>query len=108
MSEKGQIKINSYRTKRGKTVKAHCRQDTGKSGKGKRLFTLKKGDLTRYGYSLKLNEQERKKALEKAINKYSKNTMIKKLNVLRILHKNTNPRYASNAYSDMKYIQSMK
>jgi hypothetical protein len=103
---KGEIKIKSYKTKRGRTVKAHCRKDTGKPGKGKRLFTLKKGDLSRYGYSLKSTEQERKKALDKAVNKYSKNTMIKKLNVLRVLHKNTNPKYASRAYTDMKYIQS--
>lgn len=101
---KGQIKINRYKTSAGRIVKTHCRKDTGKPGKGKRLFTLKKGDLTKYGYSLKLNEDERRKALDKA--KFSKNRLIRKLNALRVLHKNTNPTYASRAYRDMKYIQS--
>ena len=101
----GQIKINTYKTKNGHTVKAHCRRDVGKPGKGKRLFTLKKGDLTKYGYSLKLSKEKREKSIKKAMNTISKNSMIRKLNALRVLNKNTNPLYSSRAHSDMKYVQ---
>ena len=103
----GKIRIKTYKTKDGRTVKAHCRTDVGKPGKGKRLFTLKKGDLTKYGYSLKLNRDNREKSIRKAMNKISKNKMIKKLNALRVLHKNTNPLYSSRAFQDMKYVQDM-
>lgn len=38
---------------------------------------------------------------------FSRNTLIKKLNALYVLQKNTNPMYAKKARSDMKWVQSL-
>lgn len=102
---KGKILIEQYKTKDGRIVKSHCKKDMGKPGKGKKLFTLKKGDLTKYGYSLKKNAIERIKSLNKAIIDIPKNRLIRKLNALSVLHKNTNPMYSRRARNDMKFIQ---
>lgn len=103
----GKIHIKSYKTQKGVTVKAHCKTDLGKRGKGTKLFTVKKGDLTKFCYSLKINNDMRRNALKKAIKKIDKNTLIRKLNVLAILHKNTNPIYSKRAKKDLKFIQSL-
>lgn len=105
--KRGQIKIASYKNKKGTTVKAHCKTDLGKSGKGRKLFTVKKGDLTKYCYSLKIGKDMRHAAIKKALKSIDKNTMIRKLNVLAILHKNTNPKYAARARHDLKFVQSL-
>jgi hypothetical protein len=102
---KGKIVIHSYKTKNGKTIKKHCRKDMGNPGKGKKLFTLKKGDLIKYGYSLKNNAIERINSLNKAFITIPKNTLIRKLNAISILHKNTSPLYSKRAKNDMRFIQ---
>lgn len=106
-TRKAHIRKNGIRVKSTK-VPASCIKDLGKKGKGKKLFTLKKGDLSKYGYSLKKNKDLRHKSLKKSMNKFGKNTLIRKLNALHVLHKNTNPNYSRKARSDMKWIQSQK
>jgi hypothetical protein len=92
---------------KGSRVKSACIKDMGKPGKGKRLFTLKKGELTQHGYSLKSKADRRRKALKRSMKKIGKKgTLVKKLNALYVLHKNTNPVYAKKARSDMKWVQS--
>lgn len=86
-------------------VSAKCIRDLGKKGKGQKLFTLKKGGLTKYGYSLKIDTDKRLNALTKSRKEYDKNTLIKKLNALYVLHKNTHPLYAKRARKDMMWIQ---
>ena len=103
----------AYTRKDGTRVKAtkvpaSCIKDLGKPGKGKKLFTLKKGELSKYGYSLKKNKNLRQKSLKKSMNKFGRNTLIRKLNALHVLHKNTNPSYSRKARSDMKWVQSQK
>lgn len=98
---------NNGTTVKKTRVKASCIKDMGKPGKGKKLFTLKKGDLTKYGYHLKSNKETRHKSLNKAKKHISYASLIRKLNALSILHKNTNPVYASKARSDMKYLREM-
>lgn len=102
---KGEIRIQSYTTKRGTKVKSYCKKDLGKPGKGKKLFTLKKGELSKYGCHLTKPRQERQNALKKAMKKFDRNTMIRKLNALSILQKNTNPNYSRKAKTDMTFIQ---
>lgn len=104
--KKGEIMVDSYKTKKGTVVKKHCKKDLGKPGKGKKIFTIKKGGLSKYGYSMKNNDTERKKALNKASKHIPKNTLIRKLNALYILHRNTNPTFSNRARKDMKYIQN--
>lgn len=101
----------SYKRKDGKIVKGSkvpsvCIKDMGKPGKGKKLFTLKKGDLVKHGYSLKISVEQRRNALQKSLRNIDNGTLVKKLNALYVLHKNTNLIYAKRARSDMKWIQS--
>lgn len=102
---KGSIRIKSYTKKSGIKVRSHCKKDLGKPGKGKKLFTLKKGELGKYGYKLSKSRNERQEALKKAMKKFNTNTMIRKLNALSILQKNVNPKYSRKAKSDMRFIQ---
>lgn len=107
----------AYRRKDGTRVKkstvkktrvpSSCIRDLGNVGKGKKIFTLKKGDLTKFGYSLKNDATTRHNALKRSMSIFSRNTLIKKLNALYVLQKNTNPMYAKKARSDMKWVQSL-
>ena len=103
--KKGEIRVRGHTKKNGRRVRSYCTKDRGVPGKGKRLFTLKKGGLTKYGYSLKKGAEDRVKALRKAMNAYSYATLVRKLNVLSILHKNTNKTYASRARKDLAWVQ---
>jgi hypothetical protein len=72
----------------------------------KQLFTLKKGDLTKYGYHISTsNATTRHKALGKARKHYPHNSLIRKLNALAVLHKNRNPIYTKRARSDMNFLR---
>lgn len=106
--KRGEIKRSAFTRKNGTRVAATCVRDMGKPGKGKKLFTLKKGDLSKFGYSLKATEASRHRTLGKARKHFSYATLIRKLNALAILHKNTHPRYASRARSDMEYLRSTR
>ena len=113
--KKGEIlrskyKRKSYTRKNGKkvkstTVKASCIKDLGNTGKGPKLFTLKKGDLTQYGYTFKNKAGERRKSLKRASKNIEKNTIIRKLNALSILQKNTNPIISKKAKYDMSWVR---
>lgn len=104
----GQIRRKAYTRKDGVRVKSTCIKDMGKPGKGKKLFSLKKGDLTKYGYHLKTKASTRHKALGKARKHIPYASLIRKLNALSILQKNTNPLYSSRAKSDMEYLQKTR
>lgn len=103
----GQIIRKAYTKKNGTKVPASCIKDLGKPGKGKRLFVLRKGTLSKYGYSTKISKEARHTALRKAVEDGSKNVAIKKLNALSILNKNTHPARSRLLRADMKYVQSL-
>lgn len=86
---------------------AACIKDLGKTGKGKRLFVLRKGTLSKYGYSTKISKAERHAALRRAVEDGSKTVAIKKLNALSILNRNTHPARARILRADMEYVQSL-
>ena len=88
--------------KYNKKSKIRSKKQTRKSRK---LFTLKKGGLTKYGYSLKDGRNTRINALKKAVKHIPYASMIGKLNVLTILHKNTNPIYSRRAIRDLEWVQ---
>lgn len=100
----------AYRRKDGSRVKSSrvsskCIKDLGKRGKGKKLFTLKKGGLTKYGYKLAHNFEKRTSALKKSLNEYSTARLWRKLNALQILHRNTNPHLARKIKRDMNWLR---
>jgi len=72
---------------------------------GVRIGSLKSGELKKYGYSLKSNATRRHSALKKSVKAYGRGTLIKKLNALRVLHKNRHPVYSNKAHNDVKYVQ---
>jgi len=101
---RGTIRRKAYKTKRGVTVRSSCIKDRGLPGKGKRLFTLKKGELGKYGYSLKQAREKRRVALNKARKELSHATLVRKINALSILMKNTRPDYSRRARADVKWL----
>jgi hypothetical protein len=103
-TRKAYIKSNGIKVKKT-IVPSVCIKDLGNKGKGPKLFTLKKGELGSFGYKLKLKADQRRKSLKKASKKFEKNTLIKKLNALSILQKNTNPINSRKAKYDMKWVQ---
>ena len=86
-------------------VKGSWIVDRGEAGKGKKLFSLKKGLLTKYGYHLNSPVSKRHSALDKAVKAYGKTSTLRKVNALSILQKNTDPKYASTAKSDVRYLE---
>lgn len=68
------------------------------------IKNLKKGTLTSFGYSSKIKLDDRRKALTKAVKKLSPVTIIRKLNAVSILNKNTNPKISNIFKKDLKWI----
>jgi len=88
-------------------VKPVCIKDKGKPGKGPNLFKiLEKNTLRGFGYSSFKNVLERHESLKKAVKNIGKNTVIKKLNAVAILNKNTNPKIAGKFKADMQWVQN--
>jgi len=102
----------AYRRSDGTRVKesrvpASCIPDLGKPGKGKRLFTLKKGMLSKYGYTLSETQDTRRSALVKAMKDgMSTGYLWKRLNAIQILNRNTHPKTAEKIESDMDWLRS--
>lgn len=103
----GEIRRKAYTRKSGTRVKSSCIKDRGNKGKGPKLFTLKKGGLSKYGYHLSDTRPSRQKGLKKAVKHVNRNTIIRKLNVLSILFKNTNPLYSRRAIEDMNHVRKI-
>ena len=103
--KKGEILRKGYKTKKGTKVKASCIKDQGLPGKGPKVLPeLKKGTLGLY--STKKTDLSRHRALLKAARNTSKNTVIRKLNAVSILTKNTSPKSSKKVRKDMHYLQS--
>lgn len=88
-------------------TKSTCITDKGKPGKGPKLIEIPdedKGLLSKYGYSLKKNHEERIIAIKKAIHNYTKLKIIRHINALRTLQK-SNEIYYKKLDRDLKWIQ---
>lgn len=102
---RGEIFRKAYVKKNGTRVAGKCIKDQGKPGKGKRLFTLRKGTLGRYGYKTKFSTGARHEALRKAVAGESYAAVVRKLNAVSILQRNTNPSVYKILRSDMAWVQ---
>lgn len=105
----GTILRNAYTTKRGTLVPATCVKDMGKPGKTPMSARLPSLDddlhLSEYGYHASNSEEKREAALVRAVNAMMKDKKITKseavrkiirhLNLLSILQRNTNPKYSA-------------
>lgn len=83
-----------------------CIKDRGEKGKGLKLIPkLERGELTQFGYSLSDRlVGDRRKPLKKAISKYGALSIMRKLNAVSTLLKNTSPTKSQRAKADSKWI----
>jgi hypothetical protein len=111
----GFIKRNPYNKtlKTGKRVHVFgkCIIDRGLPGKGTRkgsIGTLRKGELTKYGYKNVINllPIQRMSALKKAIKEFGSLGVWRKLNAVAVLTKYTSPKISKIFKNDMAWIRS--
>lgn len=79
--------------------------------KGKRLFSLERGTLEKYGYTNlhSKTSQQRHKALDSAIKDGVKPLpLLRRVNALYVLNKNKDPELAKKLHSDVAYIRNTK
>lgn len=105
----GSISRKSFIRKSGSKVHASCIKSKSLRSKGKKakiyLPKLKSGSLTKYGYSVSEPQKSRKRSLKKAIKKYGKSGVIKKLNAVRLLTRNTSPKNSKKYTQDINFVQ---
>lgn len=96
---------NSAKTRKIR-IASKCIRDLGKPGKGKKLIgPLKKGGLTKFGYSTKKTIKSRERALAKAVKHNDPLTIFRKLNAIYVLTKNTNKRVSRTMKRDRNWIK---
>lgn len=60
--------------------------------------------LTKYGYHSSETAAKMHAALKKAISAYDRNSVIRKLNAVYVLNRNTNPTVAEKFRSDQRWV----
>lgn len=79
-------------------VKPKCVKDTGLPGKGTQTISpLRKGELSKYGYSMRENEEKRHTALRESVKEYGALGVYRKLDAIAKLTSRTIPE-ASKVY----------
>lgn len=66
---------------------------------------LKKGELSRFGYSSAKPVSQRDKSLDKAVNEYGSTSVFRKLNALYVYNKNRSPKMSTLFKKDRDYIK---
>lgn len=77
---------------------------TPKISHGK-LFDLRAGELTKFGYHTYEPDWLRHEALTKSVSKVGYGTTVKRLNALKILNKNQNPDLFQKLRNDLDFVQ---
>jgi len=108
----------SRKTKEGKEIKViphkhslsyvgpKCVKDTGLPGKGvQSIGPLRKGELTKYGYSISDSEEKRHAALKKAIDKYGALGVYRKLDAVTKLTVRTIPEASKKWGKDRDWVK---
>ena len=99
MCPPGEIKRVAYTRKSSKKsavndvyVKEACIKDRGEPGKGRKILPAlgKEISLRKYGYDTDKNMQERHTALDKASKKYSRLSVLRRLNLAANIQPNDN------------------
>ena len=88
-------------------VPASCVKDVGLPGKGKPLFKLESGELSKHGYSdlVKLTKKQREIALKKIVKDLTPLTTFRKLNALSLVNRNTNPKLSKIFMEDRDFVK---
>jgi hypothetical protein len=120
-TRKGSSYVHGFTRKNGSRVKGFsrkngsvgpgCIQSKGLRSKGKKpsiyLPPLEKGTLSSLGYAVHESSAKRHEALKKALKVHGYSVVIKKLNAVRILSRNTHPENSAVYTSDIQYVQSL-
>ena len=116
LCKKGSISKRTYivhSKKRGSyKVKASCiylpKSNRARGKRSKRVLPhLKEGSLSKYGFHINASPKKRKSSLRKAEKVYGKSKLIKKLNAVRVLTKNTDPKASKIYTASIRYVQKM-
>jgi hypothetical protein len=118
VKRKGYVRRSFFRASGSKVlgskVAAACIPDRGAKGRAWKLKNktlgigkLKKGELTQFGYSVKSPVRTRHSAIKKAVKKYGKVTVQRKLNALAVYNKKKNPKMATEFKQDSLYAAAM-
>jgi len=106
---RGAVSRKSFVRKSGVKVKATCVKSKSLRSKGKKpqvyLPKLKQGALTKHGYSVRESSKMRHAAIKKALKEFTPGELVKKLNAVRVLSKNTSPENSAIYAKDIKYIE---
>jgi len=81
-------------------------KNRGLAGRGTKLFTLRKGGLREYGYSVKASESARHSALMLALAKVPRVTLGRRLVALQVLTKRTQPQYSAVYSANAKWLRN--
>jgi len=90
------------------SVNSACVKDTGKPGKGvpKSIGPLRKGELSKHGYSFRDGEEKRHAALRRAVEDYGALGVFRKLDAVAKLTVRTVPKASEIYKKDREWIQS--
>jgi hypothetical protein len=96
--------------RRHKKTRKHTRKQKIKTKrrekrKSRKLFVLKKGHLTKYGYHADLSESVRHEALKKALGEYTPLSLFRKLNAVYVLNKNRDKKRAAIFKADANWVK---
>jgi len=87
-------------------VESRCVKDTGLPGKGEeKIGPLRKGELSKYGYTLKISEAQRHKALKKAIDEFGALGVYRKLDAVAKLTTRTIPEASKLFEKDRDWVK---
>lgn len=102
-----QVVREGYTRKDGVHVAPTLIEDRGLPGKGPKLIPkLRQGTLRRHGYDSKASKAERHAALRRAAEAEGPTVVIRKLNVVATLNKNTNPKLSAHFKADSAWVKS--
>jgi hypothetical protein len=92
---------------KGTIIKPICVKDTGKPGKGvpNPIGPLRKGELSKYGYSFRIGEDKRHQALRQAVDEFGALGVFRKLVAVANLTEKTAPDASRIFNMDRKWIE---
>jgi hypothetical protein len=103
--------IKVYPKAKSVFVPATCVTDAGKPGKlpagAPRIGPLRKGELSKHGYSYKLPEDQRHSALQSAIQEFGALDTYRKLNAVAKLTASTSPNASRAFAADRNWIRAV-
>jgi hypothetical protein len=102
------VRRKSYVRSDGTRVKAtsYTTKNRGRKGRGPKLFKLKKGGLSKYGYSSKESVSSRHASLSRAISQGVPGlTLSQRLGALATLLKRTNPMLSKRLRKNQTWVR---